>query len=157
MFQQNHRTGSGKNLLIAQMNDEHLLKMIGAIVVWAERATRQFHRIIAQAEIRERTGTSGRLIIAEAQRQMYGLPELPTRREAAAQYAAGMNALSARLEPYLLEAWTRQLSEPDQALLDSLRGRWRAAVGRSRPLPHPEQPLLATPELIEDDAGDLPF
>jgi hypothetical protein len=157
MFHEAHRTGSNKTVLIAQMDDEHLLKMIAAIVVWAERATSQFHRIIAQIETRERAGNSGRAVIAEAQREMYGLPDLPDRREAAVQYAKGMNSLCGRLEPYLLEVWTRQMSEPDQALLDSLRSRWRMAVGRSRPLPNPERLLLATPDLIEDDACDLPF
>jgi hypothetical protein len=156
MFRQNHRTGN-KTLLIAQMDDEHLLNMIGAVVHWAERATGQFHRIIAQTEAMGRASAGGRAAYAEAQRQMYGLPDLPTLREATTQYAQGMNQLAGKLEPYLLEAWTRQLGEADQAALDSLRSRWRAAVGRCRPLPNSEQPLLDTPELIKDGEGDLPF
>ncbi len=82
MFQQAHRTGSNKTLLIAQMEDEHLLRMIGAVVHWAERATGQFHRTVAQTEAMERAGNSGRLMIAEAQRQIYGLPDLPPLHEA---------------------------------------------------------------------------
>lgn len=160
MFKQAHRTGRNKTLLIAQMEDEHLLKMIGAVVSWAERATRQFHTFLAQAEVRERADASGRLMIAEVQRQMYGLPDPPTVREAAARYAHGMNTLSGRLEPYLLEAWTRDLSEADQAVLDGLRARWRKAVGRSAALPGAERVLLAAPvvpDQYDEDENALPF
>jgi hypothetical protein len=152
MFQQSHRTASNKILLIAQMEDGHLLNMIGSVVSWAERATRQFHYIVAQTAALEQHQASDRAAYAQAQRKMYGLPELPTLSEATSQYAEGMNMLSGKLQPYLLEAWTRALSEADQAILDELRARWRKVVGRSAALPDPERVLLAAPEpLAEDD------
>ena len=151
MFQQNHRTANGKTLLVAQMDDEHLLNMIGAIVSWAERATSQFHSFLAQAEIRERADNSDRVMIAEAQRRMYGLPEPPTMQEAITQYAQGMNQLAGKLEPYLLEAWTREFHVEEEEQFADLRERWAAAVGRKRALSHPGCALLAAPAAIEDE------
>jgi hypothetical protein len=156
MFQHNHRTANGKTLLVAQMDDEHLLNMIGAIVSWAERATSQFHSFLAQAEIRERADNSGRVMIAEAQRRMYGLPEPPTMQEAITQYAQGMNQLAGKLEPYLLEAWTREFHVEGEEQFADLRERWAAAVGRNRALSHPDCALLAAPAAI-DDENIVPF
>jgi hypothetical protein len=154
MFQQNHRTANGKTLLVAQMDDEHLLNMIGAIVSWAERATSQFQTIVAQADETDRCKANGGAAIAEARRRMYGLPEPPTLQEAIIQYAQGMNQLAGKLEPYLLEAWTRELHVEDEEKFADLRERWAVAVGRNRALSHPGCALLAAPAAIEDD---VPF
>jgi hypothetical protein len=156
MFQQHHRTASGKTLLVAQMDDEHLINMIGAIVSWAERATSQFQMVIAQTQEMERRRLNGHAAMAEAQRKMYGLPNLPTLSDAATQYAEAMNMLAGKLQPYLLEAWTRQMDEADQARMDELRVRWREAVGRSTALPNPEHVLLEAPAVM-DEGDDVPF
>ena len=156
MFQQNHRTGSGKTLLIAQMGDEHLVNMVTTIVAWAERATREFHLIVAQTQDLERHRSNGRAAYAEAQRKMYGLPDLPSVSDATTRYAEGMNMLSGKLQPYLLEAWTRQMGAADQARMDELQVRWREAVGRSAALPDPDRVLLAAPVVI-DESDDVPF
>ena len=156
MFQQTHRTSGGDTLLIAQMEDEHLLNMIGQIVAWAERASGELHRIIVQTQEAERNNANGSLAMAEAQRKMYGLPPLPDLQDATGQYASAMNSLSAKLEPYLLEAWTRSLDEMTEAALAGLRERWQAAVGRTTALPHPKQ-YLALDAGTYDDEDDVPF
>lgn len=160
MFRQSHRTAYNKTLLIAQMEDEHLLKMIGTVVFWAERATRQFHNIVAQtAELEQRQSIAAAAYV-EAQRKMYGLPDLPSVSQAASQYAEGLNTLSGRLQPYLLEAWTRTLSPTDQAALDELQARWREAVGRSAALSNPEPMLLVAPKPLQEEGDQddyIPF
>lgn len=154
MFQQRHRTGYGKTLLIAQMEDEHLLNMIGSVVSWAERATEQFFTIMAQAQDATRMLPNG-AAIAMAHRRMYSLPDPLKLDDVADQYGTAMNQLAGRLEPYLLEAWTRQLSEADQTVLDDLRSRWRAAVGRSSAMPNPEHRLVLAQSASDDDG--IPF
>jgi hypothetical protein len=156
MFQQNHRTANGKTLLVAQMDDEHLLNMIGAIVSWAERATSQFQTIVAQADEADRCKAKGGAAYAQAQRRMYGLPDPPTLQEAITQYAQGMNQLAGKLEPYLLEAWTREFHAEGEQQFADLRERWAAAVGRKRALSHPGCALLAAPAAFEDE-GEFPF
>ena len=151
MFQQNHRTANGKTLLVAQMDDEHLLNMIGAIVSWAEQATSQFQTIVAQVDEADRRKANGGTAMAEARRRMYGLPEPPTMQEAITQYAQGMNQLAGKLEPYLLEAWTREFHVEGEQQFADLRERWTAAVGRKRALSHPGRELLAAPVAIDDD------
>lgn len=156
MFQQTHQTARGRILLIAQMDDQHLLNTIGMIVSWVERASQQLHDIVTRAGESDQRRANGSAIMAEVQRKLYALPQPPSLEEATSQYAEGINTLSGRLEPYLLEAWTRELSQPDQAIFDDLRSRWRAAVGRDRALYHPERELLAAP-VIDEDGDDLPF
>jgi hypothetical protein len=153
MFQQNHRTANGKTLLVAQMDDEHLLNIIGAIVSWAEQATSQFQIIAAQADEADRCKANGGAAMAEAQRKLYGLPEPPTMQEAITQYAQGMNQLAGKLEPYLLEAWTREFHIEGEEQFADLRDRWAAAVGRNRALSHPGCALLA-PAISDDGAQD---
>lgn len=157
MFQQTHQTARGKILLIAQMDNEHLLNTIGMIISWAERASEQLNEIIARTHAGERWETNGAAIMAEVQRKLYALPQPPSLEEAIEQYGKGINTLSARLEPYLLEAWTRELSEVDQAICDELRSRWRAVVGRGCALYHPERALLAAAAVPKDEEDDLPF
>ena len=158
MFQQTHRTASGKTMLVAQMNDGHLVNMIGLIVSMAERASQGFEAIVAQTQKVYQSRANGHAAVAEAQRKLYGLPKPPNLQEAIDHYANGMNLLSIKLEPYLLEAWTRELSEACQAQLDDLRARWSTAVGRSTALPDPEHALLEAPVVLGDDGEDgLPF
>lgn len=154
MFQQNHKTSGGETLLVAQMDDEHLVNMIGAIVSWAERASGELHRIVAQTRAAARAEAQGDVALAEAQRKMYGLPPLPKLEDATGEYARAMNGLSAKLEPYLLEAWTRDLDDAAEEALAGLRERWQLAVGRDAALPHPKQ-LLALAGPLDDD--DVPF
>jgi hypothetical protein len=89
---------------------------------------------------------------------MYGLPDPPTMQEAITQYAQGMNQLAGRLEPYLLEAWTREFHVEGEQQFADLRERWTSVVGRKRALPHPGCALLAAPTVLDDDAKDeFPF
>jgi len=160
MFQQTHQTARGKILLIAQMDNGHLLSTIGMIISWAERAGEQLHDIIARTHEGDRWGSNGNAIMAQVQRTLYALPQQLSLEEAIEQYGTGINTLAGRLEPYLLEAWTRALSEAEQASFDELRSRWRAVVGRDCALYHPERELLTAPvanPVIDQDDDDLPF
>jgi len=156
MFQQNHRTARGKTLLIAQMEDEHLLNMIGAVVTWAERANSEMQDIMLRTQSAALMAAHGGDVFAEVQRKVYGLPKPPKLEEASEQYAGVINQLAARLEPYLLEAWTREFSVEGEETLAELRERWTATVGRNSALPSMHHHALAAPAAL-DEEDDLPF
>lgn len=145
MFQQVHKTATGEQLLVAQMTDEHLLNMLDTVVSWAERATAEFRAVVDEVEeVETQVAFSGKSYL-EAQRKIYGLLPPPDIEETTTRYATAIAQFSLRIEPYLLEAWTRRLDEEDEATLAVLRRRWQQAVGRSQALPHPQHTLLIPP------------
>lgn len=157
MFQQTHRTANGKVMLIAEMDDDHLLNMIGTLVTWTERATSEMQDIVIRTQNAALLAAHGRVVFAEAQRKIYGLPKPPKLEEASEQYGAAINQSAARLEPYLLEAWTRELDVAGEETLAELRERWTAAIGRNSALPSVHRHALATPSASQDEDDDLPF
>lgn len=154
MFQQQHRTADGEVMLVAQMEDKHLLNMIGLIVRRAEQAKQEFARIVHEAEAARDEAQADR-VLAQTYRQLYGLPEPPDFKQASNQFATGMNALSLKLEPYLFEAWIRDFGDDEDEFQD-LRRRWRIVVGRDEPLPHHSRLALGSPGSFEED-DELPF
>lgn len=159
MFQSTHTMSTGETILIAEMEDSHLLNMISKIVEWAEKAGDEFSSIL---RLHEQAQEPTHLI--DAQRKIYGKQPPPNLAEATANYARFITATSAKIEPYLLEAFTRDWGAPDDNSNDRLaeiRQRWQAAVGRNSALPNPNRKLLnrprgeAIPRFFDDD--DIPF
>jgi hypothetical protein len=142
MFQQVHRIATGEQMLVAQMTDEHLLNMLETVVSWAEKATAEFRAAIEQIEEEEAQVAFSSKPYAEAQRQIYGLLPPPDIAETTARYATAIAQFSGRIEPYLMEAWTRRFDGDDDETFDALRTRWQQAVGRSWALPNPRESLL---------------
>ena len=146
MFQQTHKTATGEQMLVAQMTDQHLLNMLDTVVGWAEKATAEFRAIVEQAEEHEAQVAFSSKPFTEAQRKIYGLLPPPDIEETTTRYAMAIAQFSSRIEPYLLEAWTRKFAGDDEETFVSLRERWQQAVGRNWALPHPQRALIIQPQ-----------
>ena len=62
------------------------------------------------------------------------------------RYAMAIAQFSLRIEPYLMEAWTRKFAGDDEETFVSLRERWQQAVGRNWALPHTQRALIIQPQ-----------
>lgn len=149
MLQSTHRTKDGMTMLVAQMADSHLLNMIALLVKTAEDARGELDDILLKAAAGQGNGDAWN----EVNRQMYGLPKPPDISQATTEFAKGMNQLSAQMEAYVLEAWTRSMDEANYAKFNALSARWAAAVGRNRPLPASGNVVLLA-EVAHDDWAD---
>ena len=143
MFQQMHRTATGEQMLVAQMSDQHLLNMLETVVGWAEKATGEFRSIVEATEAQEAEVAFSSKHYAEAQRKIYGLLPPPDIEETTTRYAEAIAQFSLRIEPYLMEAWTREFGSDEETFV-ALRKRWQQAIGRSWALPNPRG-LIAPP------------
>ncbi len=159
MFQTTHTMSTGETILIAEMDDTHLLNMLSKIVSWAEDAGAEFNSIVRQHEHAQEPTP-----LTEAQRKIYGKQPLPNLADATASYARFITAVSAKIEPYLLEAFTRDWGAPDDNSNDrfaEIRQRWQAAVGRNAALPNPSRKLLNQPRReaisMTFDDENIPF
>lgn len=131
-----HRTAEGITMLIAEMENDHLLNWIDYCIRAAEKVATDFYRSVEEAQV-ERTPYT------DAFDKMYGI-ERRTPEISANLYAETIDRLVSTLEPYFTEVFIRNFTDQQNHRIGILRARFQACVGRSSKLyPH------SAPKLIE--------
>lgn len=150
-FKSMHRTSDGANLLIATMETNHIINTVNMFVRFAEDASRRFDTAVASNSVGD-TSPHGL-----AMRQIYNLPKPLSLEQETANYAKLIDEYSVRLQDYLLELFTRELTPNQGMALCEASKRWMVAVKRSERIRNPNQPLLngKVEDFVDDD--EVPF
>ena len=129
-----HTTAEGKTLLVAEMDNDHLLNTINLALGKVEQIAVEFTRIVSANEAEDTP-------YSEAWRIMYDIPK-KSAKSAAKEYAATVEMAAEYLAPYIMELFTRNFTDPQNARIGVLRHRWQTIVGRSAPISRSHTPPL---------------
>ena len=129
-----HTTAEGKMMLVAEMDNDHLLNTINLALGKVERVANEFTQIVSTSETEDTP-------YSEAWRIMYDIPKRSAK-SAAKEYAATVEMAAEYLAPYIIELFTRNFTDPQNARIGVLRHRWQTVVGRSAPISRSHTPPL---------------
>lgn len=139
-----HTTAEGRTMLVAEMDNDHLLNTINLALGKVEQIAVEFARIVSASETEDTP-------YSEAWRIMYDIPKRSAK-STAREYAQTVEMTAKYLAPYIMELFTRNFTDQQNARIGVLRHRWQTVVGRSAPISRSHiLPLMLEGVVAPDD------